>query len=619
MSHLGAVAHANVASDACVIDPRPSSASIPHAPISITYSTDFDAAHGVTGGTGVSWNPYVISGWEINGTGSDSCISITFDSIAELLWEPIYVKIMGCNLYDADVAGIFLGPQMRTYLHADIEGNQICNIGAGNGVQMNSGVCNVVGNTILDCGDGISIADHSYAEVGHIDGNVIQSCDVGINTGWSVEISTMDYNDVSYCGNGVQLEVLSELNSFSNNTIVFNYGPGVDALEDSLDLGASVNNNNISNNGGLGMSLSECGGLTIVGNNFQGNGGTGLYVFGYMHGGYKILDNEIADNMDGLRLWDVHDSFVSKNRISGNDDKGVEIVGYLHPNFSTRNKITENEVVNNTYGFYLLHDVDYWNVMKYNTLFNNRLAGNAIQVFDNSNDTMNRWNTTYPTGGNFWSDYAGVDYFSGANQDEPGPDGIGDAPYVIDADSRDNYPLMTPPTMMSFPLPVVLGWNFISLPLVPCECSLPSALLDIDGDTLWDRVQWYDPDDCLDHWKQYNIKWATSLNDLPRIDHWKGLWVNVTVMGDGVIEVWGRVPQCTTIRLATGWNMVSYPSFDMTTTVSVAFWGTGAIAVETFDSDAQYRIQPVGPTYAMKPGYGYWVRCATDAVWTIDW
>ncbi|MCK4443507.1 MAG: fibronectin type III domain-containing protein, partial [Thermoplasmata archaeon] len=51
----------------------------------------------------------------------------------------------------------------------------------------------------------------------------------------------------------------------------------------------------------------------------------------------------------------------------------------------------------------------------------------------------------YPSGGNYWDDYAGTDQFFGPNQNESGPDDIGDLPYVIDTNSQDNYPLMSPP------------------------------------------------------------------------------------------------------------------------------------------------------------------------------
>jgi len=54
------------------------------------------------------------------------------------------------------------------------------------------------------------------------------------------------------------------------------------------------------------------------------------------------------------------------------------------------------------------------------------------------------WDDGYPSGGNYWSDYTGVDVKSGPNQEQPGSDGIGDTAYVIDADNRDNYPLVNP-------------------------------------------------------------------------------------------------------------------------------------------------------------------------------
>ena len=56
----------------------------------------------------------------------------------------------------------------------------------------------------------------------------------------------------------------------------------------------------------------------------------------------------------------------------------------------------------------------------------------------------NFWDDGYPSGGNYWSDYTGVDLFSGSYQNETGSDGIGDAPYIIDENNVDRYPLMGP-------------------------------------------------------------------------------------------------------------------------------------------------------------------------------
>jgi parallel beta-helix repeat protein len=52
------------------------------------------------------------------------------------------------------------------------------------------------------------------------------------------------------------------------------------------------------------------------------------------------------------------------------------------------------------------------------------------------------WDNGYPSGGNYWIGYASSDNCSGPYQNITGSDGIGDTPYVIDADDIDHYPFM---------------------------------------------------------------------------------------------------------------------------------------------------------------------------------
>jgi len=75
------------------------------------------------------------------------------------------------------------------------------------------------------------------------------------------------------------------------------------------------------------------------------------------------------------------------------------------------------------------------------SVYHNNLVNNSNQAYDDAS-IENRWDDGYPSGGNYWNDYTGSDYFSGPNQDKPGSDYIGDDPYVIDIDSQDNYPLV---------------------------------------------------------------------------------------------------------------------------------------------------------------------------------
>ena len=175
------------------------------------------------------------------------------------------------------------------------------------------------------------------------------------------------------------------------------------------------------------------------------------------------------------------------------------------------------------------------------------------------------------------------------------------------------------PPLPTFKIPVVAGWNLISTPLIPVSSALPSALLDNDGDTTWDRAQWYDPYDAGNHWKQFNSGWNFSLNDLSGFNASMGIWVNITSVGDGFLNLSGEIPTSISILLRTGWNMVGYPSLNNSTTVGVALWGTGATIVEVFDVNTTYRTKVVGPNYVMRPGEGYWVYVPADTVWTVDW
>jgi parallel beta-helix repeat protein len=97
-----------------------------------------------------------------------------------------------------------------------------------------------------------------------------------------------------------------------------------------------------------------------------------------------------------------------------------------------------------------------------NTIYHNNFIGNTQQV-SISGSSGNVWDDGYPGGGNYWSDYTGVDLKSGPNQNQPGSDGIGDTPYTKGG-ITDRYPLMnpwpcqiTPPSQITQPSPPVGG------------------------------------------------------------------------------------------------------------------------------------------------------------------
>jgi len=147
-----------------------------------------------------------------------------------------------------------------------------------------------------------------------------------------------------------------------------------------------------------------------------------------------------GSNLAGIVLANVTNGKIISNNIANN---GVGIIlGY-----SINSVIEYNNITGNIIGIYLLYSI-------INVIAGNNFINNLWQVY--SNYSINIWDLGYPTGGNYWSDHNCIDQYSGPNQDQPGSDGICDAPYQIYDEGYgsyqyDHYPLakpvnITPPT-----------------------------------------------------------------------------------------------------------------------------------------------------------------------------
>jgi parallel beta-helix repeat protein len=196
--------------------------------------------------------------------------------------------------------------------------------------------------------------------------------------------------------------------------------------------------------------------VNISGFTIQNYGGlAGILISGHYH---NIQDNVISDNWcdyGGIfNFWSNYDNiidniFVDNSRgITLYQGTGVNVTGNTFSNTgygiwlpanSNNNFITGNTFLNNKYYGIYFHTQGPSNN---NNIYHNNFINNTYNARDIYTNT---WDDGYPSGGNYWDDYTGVDNFHGPNQDIPGSDGIGDTPYNIPGGSnKDRYPLMTP-------------------------------------------------------------------------------------------------------------------------------------------------------------------------------
>jgi parallel beta-helix repeat protein len=217
--------------------------------------------------------------------------------------------------------------------------------------------------------------------------------------------------------------------SSSNNTLsgnnVANNNVGIVLYSSSYN---TLSGNNVTANNDTGIVLDSSSYNTLSGNNVTANSKGGIYLY---HSSYNTLsgNNVTANGEESIRLDSSSNNTLSGNNVA-NNWYGVVL------DSSSYNTLSGNNVTaNNWYGVVLASSSN-------NSILHNSFVNNTYQAF--TYGSINVWDDGYPSGGNYWSDHTGADLHSGPFQNETGSDGIGDAPYVIDASNRDNYPLMKP-------------------------------------------------------------------------------------------------------------------------------------------------------------------------------
>jgi Periplasmic copper-binding protein (NosD) len=108
--------------------------------------------------------------------------------------------------------------------------------------------------------------------------------------------------------------------------------------------------------------------------------------------------------------------------------------------FSDNEDVRANRIFYNKEGISVKTDRPVRNLVCLNNFVNNT----AQMYFPYGSDLPMIVFGSYPSGGNYWSDYNGVDLYKGVFQNVTGSDGIGDLAYAINENNTDRYPLMKP-------------------------------------------------------------------------------------------------------------------------------------------------------------------------------
>jgi parallel beta-helix repeat protein len=240
--------------------------------------------------------------------------------------------------------------------------------------------------------------------------------------------------------------------------------------------------NNIVGNSEYGIWIYRSDN-NVISNNVARNTNYGILL--YANSSYNLISkNTVDNNVHGINLSESDNNLIENNTCE-NNQVGI----FLH--YSNNNFVSSNDLKNNGSGIYLARSdnnlvlnnvVDnshhgavytlaippagsgvYVYSSNNNLIFRNAFVNNATQAYDNGS---NHWDNGYPSGGNYWSDYAGADNYRGEKQDKPGSDNIGDTSYLVSGGTnRDRYSLMNPiaevPLGPSLGVPLGHDWRLI--------------------------------------------------------------------------------------------------------------------------------------------------------------